>query len=73
MYVFGKERLEDDFPKKHMNIYVVLDRKGYTSDSTAVDSYRCANVWHGMAHPLRFYVIYNVTRVAMKGENKRHR
>ena len=44
MDVFGKRRLEDYFPKKRRNQQVILDRRGYTSDSTAVDSYRCDRV-----------------------------
>ena len=66
MDVFAKERLEDDFPKNRRNLYFDSDSWGHTSDSTAVASYRCANVLHVMAHPLRFYVIYNMTRGAIQ-------
>ena len=44
MGAFGKERLEDGFLKKHRNPYFVVDRGGYTSDSTAIDSDHCASV-----------------------------
>ena len=44
MGVFGKGRLEDGFLKNRRNPYFVVDRGRYTSDSTAIDSDRCASV-----------------------------
>ena len=57
MDVFGKGRLEDDFPKKRRNQYVVLDRRVYASDSTAVDSYRCAKVWRVPSETVPIYAL----------------
>ena len=79
MYVFAKERLEDDFPKNRRNLYFDLDSWGYTSDSTAVDSYRCANVWHGTSIKILRHLQYDTRGYTgtddspIKGANKRHR
>ena len=44
MGVFETGSLEDGFLKNRRNPYVVVDRGGYTPDSTAIDSNCCASV-----------------------------